>query len=118
MGRAASKSGKSAEGKDLEKKAMVFGLLETLQEGKTFVSSRGKNNHWNNPSSKVPISKYDGAMKHLNVVDFSMGIAGPTATQMFADQEANVIKAEFYDAEDPTRSLGPNGGSDYRCVCV
>ena len=121
MGHAASKSGNQKGAKDAAKKAMVFGMLETLHDFNTFndgtnnfsIPKESKKSTKSSKSTKSTKSTNDGAMKDVNVLELSFGIAGPTAGQTFADQEANVIKAEFHDLEDPIRSLGPNGSSDY-----
>ena len=96
--------------KETSKKAMVFGLLETLQSGRTFAKKNTTNRSEKKRGSK------DGPLMGLKVLDITMNIAGPTCTQVLADQEATVIKIEFSDLEDPTRSLGPMGHVDYSAM--
>ena len=48
-----------------------------------------------------------GPLSHLRVLDLSRVVAGPTATQTFADLGAEVIKVERRQHGDDTRGWGP-----------
>ena len=48
-----------------------------------------------------------GPLSHLRVLDLSRVVAGPTATQTFADLGAEVIKVERLKYGDDTRGWGP-----------
>ena len=48
-----------------------------------------------------------GPLAHLRVLDLSRVVAGPTATQTFADLGAEVIKVERRNHGDDTRGWGP-----------
>jgi crotonobetainyl-CoA:carnitine CoA-transferase CaiB-like acyl-CoA transferase len=110
----------SMGGKEAEKKAMVFSLLESLQKGETFPEKKRKKDESThqaaNGGTAHSAKSRDGALKSIKVLDITMNIAGPSCTQILSDQEADVIKIEFSDLEDPTRSLGPNGSSDYSAM--
>ena len=47
------------------------------------------------------------ALAGLKVLDFSRILAGPSATQLFADLGADVVKVENPDGGDDTRHWGP-----------
>lgn len=48
-----------------------------------------------------------GALEHLKVLDLTRVLAGPWATQIFADMGADVIKVERPGRGDDTRGWGP-----------
>ena len=48
-----------------------------------------------------------GALDGLRVLDLSRVLAGPWATQIFADMGAEVLKVERPGEGDDTRSWGP-----------
>jgi len=48
-----------------------------------------------------------GALSHIRVLDLSRVLAGPWATQVFADMGAEVIKVEKPRVGDETRGWGP-----------
>jgi crotonobetainyl-CoA:carnitine CoA-transferase CaiB-like acyl-CoA transferase len=102
---------------EINKKAMVFGLLETVQEMSSFPSAPAIAKECG-PKAHGQGGKNTncGALSGVKVVEFSTGIAGPTCGQTLSNQEANIIKVEFHDIEDPTRSLGTNGDSDYSAM--
>lgn len=52
-------------------------------------------------------SQAAGPLSHLRVLDLSRVVAGPTATQTFADLGAEVIKVERLNHGDDTRGWGP-----------
>ena len=47
------------------------------------------------------------ALAGLKVLDLSRILAGPSATQLFADLGADVVKVENPDGGDDTRRWGP-----------
>ena len=53
-----------------------------------------------------------GALSHIRVLDLSRVLAGPWATQVFADMGAEVIKVEKPRVGDETRGWGPPFLSD------
>ncbi|MGD2132302.1 MAG: CaiB/BaiF CoA-transferase family protein [Maricaulaceae bacterium] len=55
----------------------------------------------------MPDASSPGALSNLKVLDLSRILAGPWATQIFADLGAEVIKVERPGAGDDTRTWGP-----------
>ena len=49
----------------------------------------------------------DGALSHVNVVDFTTHVAGPYCTKLLADYGADVIKVERLGTGDAARRMGP-----------
>ena len=49
----------------------------------------------------------DGALSHVNVVDFTTHVAGPYCTKLLADYGADVIKVEHLGTGDAARRMGP-----------
>ena len=52
-------------------------------------------------------TQHSGALANLRVLDLTRMVAGPLATQVFADMGATVIKVERPETGDDTRSIGP-----------
>lgn len=53
-----------------------------------------------------------GALAGIRVVDLSRYLSGPTATMLFADEGADVIKVEGLPNGDPARESGPFHGGE------
>src|ERR1700741_1931941 len=49
----------------------------------------------------------DGLLSEITVLDLTEGAAGPSATKLFADYGARVIKIERPGRGDPERRVGP-----------
>jgi crotonobetainyl-CoA:carnitine CoA-transferase CaiB-like acyl-CoA transferase len=57
-------------------------------------------------ASPVELSSATGPLKGVRVVDLSINVLGPVATQILGDMGADIIKIEV-PAGDPNRSTGP-----------